>query len=221
MEKIFLAGIDEAGRGSALGPLVMAAVLADKEQEEQLMELGVKDSKELSKKERLRLAKEIENIAEKCAVEKIEVNELNELMPRKSLNEIEAMKAAKLIQKLEKKPALLIVDSPDIIANNFAQRIKKYLPFNLIIRAQHFADKEHAIVSAASIIAKVARDAEIEKLKKKYGELGSGYWHDPLTQRFVQKWVAEHSKLPECARIYWQPNIKALDKMLQKTLGDF
>ena len=84
MEKIFLAGIDEAGRGSALGPLGMAAVLAEKEQEEQLMELGVKESKERSKKERLRVAREIENIAEKGAGESIEENGLNELMPRKT-----------------------------------------------------------------------------------------------------------------------------------------
>ncbi len=221
MKKILIAGIDEAGRGSAIGPLVMAAVLVDKTQEEQLIELQVRDSKELSKKERERLAKEIKKMVEKYAVVKITAKELNELMPMRSLNEIEAMKAAHLIQEIGIKPAMLIVDSPDIIADNFAKRIKKYLPFNLIIKAEHFADKVHAAVSAASILAKVARDSEIETLKKYYGEIGSGYWHDPLTKSFIEKWTAKHGKLPSCARAYWQPNIRTLDKQLQKTLEEF
>lgn len=221
MRKILIGGIDEAGRGSALGPLVMAAVLVNKEQEEQLMELGVRDSKELSKKNRERLAKEIKDLAEKYAIVKITPKELNELMPRKSLNEIEAMKAAQLIQEIGEKPAMLIVDSPDIIASNFAKRIKKYLPFNLLIKAEHFADKTHAVVSAASILAKVARDSEVDTLKRYYGEVGSGYWHDPLTQSFIEKWTAKHGKLPSCARAHWQPNIRTLDKKLQKTLEEF
>ena len=77
MKKILIAGIDEAGRGSAIGPLVMAAVLVDKTQEEQLIELQVRDSKELSKKERERLAKEIKKMVEKYAVVKITAKELS------------------------------------------------------------------------------------------------------------------------------------------------
>jgi ribonuclease HII len=221
MRKILVAGIDEAGRGAILGPLVMACVLATKEQEEELLDIGVKDSKELSPDTRTKLERKIKDIVESYAVVKITPQELNELMPRKSLNEIEAMKAAQLLQELTPKPEIVIVDAPDIIAENFSKRIKRFLSLDVIIKAEHFADSNYAIVGAASILAKVARDSEIEALKKRFGNVGSGYWHDPLTKSFVQGWVEKHKALPECARIYWEPSVQTLNKKLQKTLGEF
>jgi len=142
-------------------------------------------------------------------------------MPRKSLNEIEAMNAAQLLNEVVPRPEIAIVDSPDLIAENFSKRIKKYLSSSLLIKAEHFADSNYAVVGAASILAKVARDSEVAKLREKRGNLGSGYWHDPLTKSFVQNWVDQHKALPECARIHWAPSIYTLNKKLQKKLGEF
>ncbi len=217
---MFTAGVDEAGRGPALGPMVLATVLASKEQEEKLWEMKVRDSKLLKREERERLEGKIKNAVEDFAVAVVLPEELDCLMDRKSLNEIEAMKVGAMLNSLKKKPAVLIVDSPDLIEGNFAKRIKKYFGGDVVIRAEHFADRNHTVVSAASIIAKVARDREIEKLKREFGDIGSGYSHDPKTIEFIESYVSVHSRLPPCARKNWQTNMNALDKKFQKKLGE-
>ncbi|MEM4663152.1 MAG: ribonuclease HII [Candidatus Diapherotrites archaeon] len=221
MKKIFVLGIDEAGRGPILGPLVMCGVLANKEQEEKLIELGVKDSKELSPKKRELLCPKIKKVVEKYYVVKISADELNKLMPQKSLNEIEAIKAAQIIESLRPKPDIVIVDAPDVVEENYGKRIQKYLSFKPLIRSEHFADSKYAIVSAASIIAKVERDLEIARYVKEYGNIGSGYWHDPATKEFIQKYVEKNGKLPPFTRTLWDPAIKTLNEKLQKKLSDF
>ncbi|MEM4598626.1 MAG: ribonuclease HII [Candidatus Diapherotrites archaeon] len=221
MKKIFVAGVDEAGRGPVLGPLVICGVLASKEQEEQLAELGVKDSKQLSPKKRKSFFAKIKDIVQDCAIIKISASELNELMPKKSLNEIEALKTAQIIEQLKPRPEIVIVDAPDVVQENYGKRIQKYLSFKPLIKSEHFADTKYAVVSAASILAKVERDAEIAEYVKKYGDIGSGYWHDPLTKKFIEKYVEENGKLPPFARSLWDPAIKTLDSKLQKRIFDF
>jgi len=221
MRKIFIAGIDEAGRGPILGPLVIAGVLANKEQEEMLIEMGVKDSKELKPATRKKLAEKIKKTVEAYSIIKITASELNELMPRKSLNEIEAMKTAQILDELKPKPDIAIVDAPDIIEENYAKRIRKYLCASVVIKSEHFADSKYPIVGAASILAKVERDAEIDELKKEFGNIGSGYWHDEDTKNFVEAYIKSYNKLPPFARIYWEPSVRMLNEKRQKKLLDF
>ncbi|MCX8189906.1 MAG: ribonuclease HII [Candidatus Diapherotrites archaeon] len=221
MKKIFVAGIDEAGRGPVLGPLVICGALASKEQEEQLIELGVRDSKELSPKKRSSMFSKIKNIVQDYAIVKISAAELNNLMPTKSLNEIEAFKAAQIIEQLRPRPEIVIVDAPDVIQENYGKRIQKYLSYRPLIKSEHFADSKYAVVSAASILAKVERDAEISEYVNKYGDIGSGYWHDPATKKFIEKYVEENGKLPPFARSLWDPAIKTLESKLQKRITDF
>ncbi len=218
---MFIAGVDEAGRGPALGPMVLAVVLASKEQEEALKELKVKDSKLLKKSEREYLEKKIKETVEDYAIAIVHPKELDGLMDRRSLNEIEAMKIGAMLNSLKQKPEVLIADSPDLIEQNFAKRIKKYFCEPILIRAEHFADKNHAVVSAASIIAKVARDREIEKLKQEFGDIGSGYSHDPKTREFIEKYIENNNCLPSCARKNWQTSMNALDKKFQKRLEEY
>ncbi|MCR4335983.1 MAG: ribonuclease HII [archaeon] len=207
---MLIAGIDEAGRGPCLGPLVMAVTLIEKKDEEKLIELGVKDSKELSPKERERQFGEIKKIVKEYHTSHAEPEEIDELMLRKSLNEIEAMHAAKLLNKLKTKPAVVYVDSPDTVMEEFGKRIKKYITFPVKIISEHKADSNYPIVSAASILAKVERDDAIKKLSAKFGEVGSGYPGDALTIKFLKNYLFEHNRFPTFARKSWQ-TIKNLE----------
>lgn len=213
-----IAGIDEAGRGPALGPMVMATVVIEKKDEDELKKLKVTDSKLIKKETREKLFEEIKNIAKEYKIVKISPKELDLLMERKSLNEIEAMKIGKMLNELKEKIEIVYVDSPDLIEKNFEKRIRQYININPIIKSEHKADFKYKVVGAASILAKVERDREIEILQEKYGNIGSGYSHDMTTRNYIQNYVKENRKLPEFARKRWATNIKFLEEIKQQKL---
>lgn len=213
-----IAGIDEAGRGPALGPMVMATVVIEKKDEDELKKLKVTDSKLIKKETREKLFEEIKNIAKEYKLVKIFPKELDLLMERKSLNEIEAMKIGKMLNELKEKIEIVYVDSPDLIEKNFEKRIRQYININPIIKSEHKADFKYKVVGAASILAKVERDREIEILQEKYGNIGSGYSHDMTTRNYIQNYVKENRKLPEFARKRWATNIKFLEEIKQQKL---
>ncbi len=218
---MIIAGIDEAGRGPVLGPMVMCVAVVRKKDEEKLFELGVKDSKDLSKEKREELRPLLEQKLLEWKCVELSASELDNLMERKSLNEIEAMQASELLNGLKQKPEVVFVDSPDVPAENFAKRIKKYLSSNVKIRAEHKADSNYTIVGAASILAKVKRDNTIKVLAKKFGEIGSGYSHDQITRNFLKKWLEKNNDLPSCARKKWSTSQDALNKKHQTKLMGF
>ncbi|MBR9707045.1 MAG: ribonuclease HII, partial [Candidatus Diapherotrites archaeon] len=192
---MIVAGIDEAGRGPVFGSLVMAVAVVEKSTEEYFKQIGVKDSKVIAPGKRESLFSEIESKALEYLIIEITVPELNDLMTRFSLNEIEAMYAAKLLNKLKNKPDRVYVDSPDAIPLNFKARIEKYLDTPLDLVSENGADAKYVSCSAASVLAKVSRDRHIESLKKKWGNLGSGYPSDPQTKAFLKKWVEVNNSL--------------------------
>ena len=82
----------------------------------------------------------------------------------------------------------------------------------------HKADVNFKIVSAASILAKVTRDREVEKIKKKYGNIGSGYMADPITKKFFDENFEKH---PEIFRKTWTPYKNHVNNKNQKKLDEF
>ena len=218
---MLIAGVDEAGRGPALGPMVLSIATIEKKDEQKLKKLGVKDSKLLNEKERERQNKELPNLLLEYKTVHIKPKEIDKLRDRKSLNEIEAMRVGYLLNKLGKKPDVVYVDSPDPIAKNFGVRIKKYISFNIEIKAEHKADINYPIVSAASIIAKVSRDRAIKRLSKQHGNIGSGYPHDPNTIAFICNWVKKNKALPNFARKSWETNKNIMNKEFQKKLDSW
>lgn len=216
--EMLIAGVDEAGRGPALGPMVIAITVIEKETEDQLLEMGVKDSKLLTREQRNDFFPKIKAMVKEYGSVHIEAMELDELMERKSLNEIEAMKIGKLLNDLKIKPELVFVDSPDFVEGNFAERIQRYLNFKVQIRSEHKADINYPVVSAASVIAKVERDFVIDKLAEEYGFMGSGYSHDAHTIHFIEKWLNEKGSLPFFARKQWATNKNLVDKKFQTKL---
>lgn len=215
---LIIAGIDEAGRGPCIGPMVLGIAVMHKSDESKLLEIGVKDSKQLAPDVRTRQSIQLKQCLLEFGFEKIHAQELDELMDRKSLNEIEAMKIASLLNGLKNKPEVVFVDSPDVIPKNFAVRIKKYLNFAPTIFSEHKADQNHPIVSAASVLAKVQRDREIELLAEKHGELGSGYPHDEITINFLKKWLETNDSFPSFVRKKWLTNQRMLNEKFQTKL---
>ena len=221
-----IAGTDEAGRGSILGPLVVSCVVANNNTIKQFSRIGVKDSKKLSSKKREIFAKIILKNAEKVYIRKISIRKidkavnlrrdyiLKKIIPKTydivGLNELEARSMASIINKLNTK--IVYVDSCDVNPNRFKKRILNQINNKISIRAQHKADEKYVIVAAASIIAKYIRDKEIKKIETLYGNIGSGYPSDPTTRLFLQRWLLKNGEIPNYARKSWKTWIKLQPK---------
>lgn len=197
-------GIDEAGRGPVLGPMVVAGVLIEKKDEARLRSLGVKDSKMLSPQRRTKLAKEIRKLAAGIESIKISAKQLDELMQLMTINQIELNAMAEIINRLD--GGEIYIDLPSTSPSFIAELSAKKKNKEARIIAEHKADSKYVVVGAASIIAKTGRDAEISQIQKKYesyGDIGSGYPADARTMDFLKKYLAEHKNLPPEARKSW------------------
>lgn len=196
-----ICGIDDAGRGSMLGPLVIAGISLDKRKLKKLSLLGVKDSKKLSPKSREELYKKILKIADDYYIAKISPRSIDASVKRHCLNNLEAKYMAKVVSKLT--PDTSYVDSCDVNPARFGKEISK-LSDNHKIKSYHHADSRFVIVSAASILAKVSRDRAIAKLRKEHN-LGSGYPSDSKTVKFVTKYYKKNHVMPSFVRKSWKP----------------
>ncbi|MEM4348567.1 MAG: ribonuclease HII [Candidatus Anstonellaceae archaeon] len=195
-------GVDEAGRGCIIGPMVICAAAIMPIDEYKLKDLKVRDSKKLTPNQRVRLYGKVAKLCRYTTI-KISAQEINELMEKYNLNEIEAMKIAQAIDHLSIQNATVFVDSPDNVPSKFAKRIQKYLKTPAKIIAANKADDTYVIVAAASILAKVIRDREIEKIKKEVGvDFNSGYTSDPKTQEVVANW-RQYPALEKYLRKKW------------------
>lgn len=204
---MIVCGVDDAGRGSVLGPLVIAGVSAERSKIKHLSEIGVKDSKQLSPANRERLYKKIIAIVDDYYVAKIPPKLIDKSVRKNHLNHLEAKYMAKVISKLH--PDSSYVDSCDVNPARFGKEISNLAKSGKIY-SRHHADSRFVIVSAASIVAKVTRDRAIELLRKDHN-LGSGYPSDPKTMNFIKKWIADNKKPPQFVRSSWKP-VKLLIK---------
>lgn len=200
-------GVDDAGRGAVIGPLVIAGVVIDFKEVSRLERLGVKDSKLLSPAKRWKLAPEIKRVVENHHVVQLSPAEIDRVVETgkklNRLNRLEARAMAKVITVL--RPDVAYVDASDVLPERFGQHIAEEVPFNVKVISEHKADKTYPVVSAASIVAKVERDNAIDELKEKHGDLGSGYTSDPRTIRFLEGWIKAHGSFPNFVRKSWKP----------------
>ena len=193
-------GVDEAGRGSMLGPLVVAGISISKSKVNLLKKQGIRDSKKLSPRAREHLYKKIIQIVDDYCIVKIPPRIIDKSVSNHSLNHLEAKYMAKVISKLS--PSTAFVDSCDVNSKRFGKEISK-LTSNTKIRSYHHADSKFVTVSAASILAKVSRDRAITRLSKKY-DIGSGYPSDTKTRVFVKKSIRKNQNLA-FLRKSWKP----------------
>lgn len=198
---MFVCGVDDAGRGSLLGPLVIAGVSVQKKRVKELSSLGVKDSKKLTPTQRENLYKKIIEFADSYYVAKLYPNLIDRSVSKHRLNYLEARCMGRVISKLN--PEVSYVDACDVNPQRFGREISKIYNKGKI-KSYHHADSRFAIVSAASIIAKVTRDRSIARLQKQY-DIGSGYPSDHKTIDFISGWILQGKEIPSFVRKSWKP----------------
>ncbi len=201
-----IGGVDEAGRGSVFGPMIIAGVTFSRSDLRVLRRMGVKDSKLLAPTRRSLLSAQIHQLAEEIQIALVTPSEIDKVVKRgikyRRLNFLEAKKMASIISRLSADE--VYVDAPDTNPRRFSQAIQRFLTRKVKLVCRHKEDRRNPIVGAASIVAKVKRDMEIEKLKKSYGDFGSGYPSDRITVQFLRNWIVERGEPPPFTRTSWK-----------------
>lgn len=212
-------GADEAGKGPVLGPMVTAAVRADPDD----LPDAVDDSKRLTPARRESLASEIrEHSAVSVGVVRVGTDRIDD--PATDMNGLTVAGQAEAVAAVAADGDRVVVDAGDVDEARFGRRVREAVGeagVAVDVESHHGADESDVIVGAASIVAKVDRDAAVAGLTKEYGDVGSGYPSDPTTREFLQEYVAETGDLPACARRSWQTCADVLAAADQSALDDF
>jgi len=215
---VIICGIDEAGKGPVIGPLIVAGVVIEAEREGILKDLGARDSKALTPLKREVLFDKIYEESKRVETRSLSTEEIDRAVLSKdsNLNELETAAIAAIINTT--KPDKAYIDCPSNNIDGWVRQLRRMLDVDVEIVAAHKADSKFPSVSAASIVAKVLRDRDIAELKKKFSvEFGSGYPADPRTKSFIEK----HYKDYPFFRKSWATYRKLVDLENQHSLRDF
>jgi len=214
-------GVDEAGKGPVLGSMFAAAVRAPAD----AIPDGVRDSKALTAARREEFAGTL-RADDRVAVGIAEIPAERIDDPGTDMNTLTVAAHAEALGSVATNGDVVYLDAGDVDAARFGHRVGERLDADAGLRAEHGADAERPIVAAASVIAKVERDAHVADLAAEYGAIGSGYPGDATTRSFLDAYVAEHGELPDCARASWRTSEDVLaahgiEAENQSTLGEF
>jgi ribonuclease HII len=225
-------GVDEAGKGPVLGSMFAAAVRVDPD----ALPADVGDSKGIQPDRREELAGEIREVADAVAVAEIPAARIDD--PETDMNGLtvaahaEALDAVALADEPDDETASrstsrsdsdalpAYADAGDADADRFERRVASRVA-GVDVRAEHGADATHPVVGAASVVAKVERDAHVARLAEEFGDVGSGYPSDPTTREFLRQYVDANGRLPACARESWQTSRDVLAAADQASLEEF
>jgi ribonuclease HII len=239
-------GIDEAGRGPVLGPLVVAGLTALEQVD--LIEMGVRDSKLLTREKRERIF-EILTKEHYHGILTVPATSIDKARDEMTMNELEVACFASIITSMHRgEPVIhpllpdgvkfilegpfvefdrVLMDAADVNEERFGDdvleethRLENIGGIGFL--SKHKADLEFPVVGAASILAKVHRDLEIESLSNEIGkDIGSGYPSDPNTISFLKEYIEENGDIPHFARRSWETSRKLLSARNQSKLADF
>ncbi|EIJ71916.1 ribonuclease HII [Pasteurella bettyae] len=185
-----VAGVDEVGRGPLVGAVVTAAVILDPNNPIE----GLADSKKLSEKKREQLAEEIKQKALAWALGRAEPEEIDQL----NILHATMLAMQRAVKNLKIQPHFVLVDG---------NRVPEFaMPAQAVVKG----DSKVQEISAASIIAKVARDHEMEELDKQYPQYEFAKHKGYPTKVHLEKLV-EFGALPQHRRSFG-PVRKVLDK---------
>ncbi len=216
---VFHIGIDDAGRGPAIGPMILAGILIEDKKEHEIEDLGAKDSKILLPLKRKRIG----DLLKKkfvFAYQKVTPEEIDSCS---NLNHLEAQRMAMIVNELAKKTEekiIAFIDCPSVNISSWTEYLMDFIvdKERIQIRAEHKADAKYPSVSGASIIAKEQRELEIENLKKEFKiDFGSGYPADPRTVQFLKENVND-SRFEKIIRHSWSTIRKLKDNGSQEKL---
>ena len=220
-------GVDEAGKGPVFGSMFAAAVWVG---ESATLPEGIADSKRLTPARRETVAKAIQTTPGiEIAVAEITPDRIDE--PTTDMNSLTVEAHARVISDVLEgansstggtSPPSGLCDACDTDADRFARRVSAVCHLeDVTIDARHGADDDSPLVGAASIIAKVERDAHMAALADEYGKVGSGYPSDRTTQQFLESYLESHGELPPFARRSWSTCKRALAETSQRGLEEF
>jgi ribonuclease HII len=212
---ILIGGVDEAGRGSIIGPLIIAGISVRDSKISELSKIGVKDSKKLTKKLRASMFFSIVDLADSLCIYKIDSDEIDDNVFLNKLNKLEAEAMAAVINNLRVDE--VYVDCCDVNHERYKECIKcRLVSCNTKLYSMHHADQLNLVVSAASIVAKIVRDNEIQAIRRIHHTIGSGYPSDEKTMYFIREWVKKYKNAPSFARKSWRPLRTILYESAQK-----
>ena len=210
-------GVDEAGRGSVMGPLVVGAVYV--EDDSVLKEIGVRDSKKLTPKSRERMYDQIVTEAADYAIVIASAADIDDRRTRMSLTEVELEMFREAVSKIP--VTRVYADCPDVNEMSFSSALSIRLN-NITVIGRHKADDTYPVVSAASIVAKVTRDRMIEDISREFGvDIGSGYPSDQQTMDFIKGWIKKNGVSPKHTRNSWEPVRKLLSVSANTRITDW
>ena len=206
----------------------MAGYVIDESRIKDLQKIGVRDSKELSPARRETLEKSLTKMADNIIVLKLSAEDIDKLRSETNLNRIEARKMKDIINSVDSDK--VFIDSVEANTEKFKREIiaglsvelkKRINKKEMNIICENFADKKYPVVAAASIMAKVNRDRDINELKKEFGSIGSGYSSDPVTIKFLKDWIEKNKNYPGLVRRSWLTAKEIIDEKKQRQIGDF
>ena len=213
-------GVDEAGKGPVLGPMVAAAVRVD----ETDLPGGIDDSKRLTAAKRESIATQLrESSSVTVGLGVITTDEIDD--PETDMNSLTVAAQVRALSDVAADGDHALVDAGDVSESRFERRVADGVVDNGVtidVTAEHGADEASRLVGAASIVAKVERDSRINARNEEYdGDIGSGYPSDPTTRAFLADYVDRHGELPACARASWATCEDVLAAAEQSDLGEF
>ncbi|MHC3438404.1 ribonuclease HII [Natrialbaceae archaeon A-gly3] len=216
-------GVDEAGKGPVFGSMFAAAVYV---KDESRLPDGLDDSKKLSSTRRQEFATALRgDDGISIGLAEVPVSRIDDSSTDMNTLTVDAHAEAideavgETTGDLEAPAGLC--DACDTDADRFARRVAENCPSDVTVEARHGADAESPVVAAASIIAKVARDAHVAAIADEYGDVGSGYPGDRTTRTFLESYVDQNGELPPFARASWSTCADVLAAANQTGLGDF
>jgi len=223
-------GVDEAGKGPVLGPMVAAAVRADEDD----LPADVADSKDLTESTRESIAAALrESAAVDIGLGVVTTDEID--APETDMNGLTVTAQVRALGDVAGDGDRALVDAGDVSESRFARRVREGVADGgaetdgdsesgvaIDVTAEHGADEASRLVGAASIVAKVERDSRIDALGENYDrDIGSGYPSDPTTREFLADYVDRHGNLPACARTSWSTCEDVLAAAEQSDLAEF
>lgn len=219
---MYVCGVDEAGRGPVIGPLVVASFSVPEDKIDQIKSLGVKDSKRIDAKKRIQLFHDILNLQGKYFFKILTPSFLNKEMKKYNLNQIELFAFRDSIMGLKVPIKKIYSDSCDVDSNRFSFNLKELLGqeySNSKFIVSHKAEDKYPIVAAASILAKVKRDELVKKIETEARvSFGSGYPSDPKTRKFLEDYYKLHNSFPDYVRKEWKTLTNIKNSIAQKKL---
>lgn len=211
--------MDEAGRGSFVGPLVVGAFAVDDSELDAVRDAGACDSKSLTPAQRDEVYARLRRLGDLSSVT-LSPRDVDRAVRVNGLNDLEAAAFGEVIRTLRAEEAR--VDACDTNEARFGRRVGARAGAGVRVLARHHADRDDPLVGAGSIVAKVRRDRALARLRATLGEgIGSGYPSDRQTVEFVRAHLRDTEGTPTWLRHSWATMIRVKPAVPAVTLDGF